>query len=473
MALACNPKLLIADEPTTALDVTIQAQILELIATLRREFNTAVLLITHDLGVVAGVSDRINVMYAGKIVGDGEHRSAVRQSPPSVHAGSAELHPPSGRPTPGAARADRGLTAGLDHPAGELPVFGRAAASRSTVAGRCAGTARGRCRTIAPPAAGDRALDRHHQRLTPRINRADHRREGIPQMAVAEPSPGAAGVRAGETLLQISDLRDLFPVTSGIIFQRQVGAVKAVDGVSFDIRKGETLGLVGESGCGKSTTGRAILQLHGPPTAAIVFEGSESTRLRGEATAAHAQRHADDLPGPLRLAQPAHDRRRDHRRAAGDPRAGTRQRDARSGAGTAARGRPQPLLRQSLPARVLRRPAPAHRHRPRAGGRRPDFIVCDEPISALDVSIQAQVINLLEDLQDQFGLTYLFIAHDLSVVRHISDRVAVMYLGQIVRAGQPRRMTLRQSEAPVHAGVAVRRADSRSRASSASASGSS
>ena len=235
----------------------------------------------------------------------------------------------------------------------------------------------------------------------------------------------------GDVLLHVRDLRVYFPVTAGLIFQRKVADVKAVDGVTFYIRKGETLGLVGESGCGKSTTGRAILQLYRPTSGSVQFGETELTQLKG---------------GDLRRM------RRQMQMIFQDPYASL---NPRMSAGAIIG---EPLAIHSLAKGEQRRERVAELMRivglnpfyasrfPHefSGGQRqrigvaralavePDFIVADEPVSALDVSIQAQIINLLEDLQEQFGLTYLFIAHDLSVVRHISDRIAVMYLGKLM-----------------------------------------
>jgi oligopeptide transport system ATP-binding protein len=237
-------------------------------------------------------------------------------------------------------------------------------------------------------------------------------------------------VAQGDVLIDVKNLRVYFPVSSGVIFQRKVADVKAVDGVSFQIRKGETLGLVGESGCGKSTTGRAILQLYRPTEGEIKFGQTELTKLKG---------------GDLRRM------RRKMQMIFQDPYASLNPRmsvGAIIGEPLAIHGLAKGGRRERI-AELMRivglNPYYASRYphefsggqRQRIGVARalavqPEFIVCDEPVSALDVSIQAQIINLLEDLQDEFGLTYLFIAHDLSVVRHISDRVAVMYLGKVM-----------------------------------------
>ena len=233
------------------------------------------------------------------------------------------------------------------------------------------------------------------------------------------------------TLVHVRDLKMHFPITQGIIFQRRVGAVKAVDGVSFDIIKGETLGLVGESGCGKSTTGRAILQLYRPTAGDVLFDGENLTELKGEQLRRMRRRMQMIFQDPYASLNP--------RMTVGDI-IGEPLVVHNISKGNERRERVQDLLRVVglNPYFVNRYPhefSGGQRQRigvARALAVNPDFIICDEPISALDVSIQAQIINLLEDLQAEFNLTYLFIAHDLSVVRHISDRIAVMYLGKLV-----------------------------------------
>jgi len=234
-----------------------------------------------------------------------------------------------------------------------------------------------------------------------------------------------------ETLLSIKNLKMYFPITQGIIFQRRVGDIKAVDGLTFDIKRGETLGLVGESGCGKSTTGRAILQLYRPTEGAVEFEGQDLTQLKGESLRKMRRRIQMIFQDPYASLNP----RMTVGNIVSEP---LEVHNLLSG--KARRERVKELLEivGLNPYFINRYPhefSGGQRQRigvARALAVQPDFIVCDEPISALDVSIQAQVINLLEDLQEEFGLTYLFIAHDLSVVRHISDRIAVMYLGKIV-----------------------------------------
>ena len=240
------------------------------------------------------------------------------------------------------------------------------------------------------------------------------------------------GSQTGDVLLEVNNLKMYFPVTSGILLQRKVADVKAVDDVSFFIRKGETLGLVGESGCGKTTTGRAILQLYKPTAGDVVFEGQILNNLSSGAMRAMRRKMQIIFQDPYGSLNP----RMTCGDIVGEPLKVHKM--------TSSRGEYRDRVTELLTVVGLN-PYMGDRYPHEfSGGQRqrigiaralavnPSFIVCDEPVSALDVSIQAQVINLLEELQDQFGLTYLFIAHDLSVVRHISDRVAVMYLGHIV-----------------------------------------
>src|SRR6266545_285638 len=247
-----------------------------------------------------------------------------------------------------------------------------------------------------------------------------------------EQASRAASARPGDNLVQARDLKMYFPVTSGIIFQRKIADVKAVDGVTFDVKRGETLGLVGESGCGKTTLGRMILLLYKPTAGSVLINNQDLTKLKS---------------GELRRM------RRHMQMIFQDPYASLNPRMTIGSIiaepliihGLAKSRKERNERVQELMRVVGLNPYYANRYPHEfSGGQRqrigiaralavqPAFIVCDEPVSALDVSIQAQIINLLEDLQDQFGLTFLFIAHDLSVVRHISDRVAVMYLGKLM-----------------------------------------
>jgi len=254
-----------------------------------------------------------------------------------------------------------------------------------------------------------------------------------------------ATIDSGKNLLDVKALKMHFPLTQGIIFQRQVGAVRAVDGIDFFVEKSETLGLVGESGCGKSTTGRAILQLYKPTAGEVKFDGVELTRLGGEEMRKMRRRMQMIFQDPYASLNP----RMTVGNIIGEP----------LEVHNLARGKEKTERVQELLRVVGLNPYFTNRYPHEfSGGQRqrigiaralavnPSFIVCDEAVSALDVSIQAQIINLLQDLQREFNLTYLFIAHDLAVVRHLSDRIAVMYLGKVVETADRRSIY----EAPQH-----------------------
>jgi peptide/nickel transport system ATP-binding protein len=371
MALALEPSLLIADEPTTALDVTIQAQILALLAKLNRERNLATILITHDLGVVAEVADRVLVMHNGKIV-------------------------------------ERG---GLDH------IF------------------------YAP-------RDPYTRSLLGAVIRLD------------QPAPTDGSQRLGhviadenvstdsEPLLEVTDLVKHFPVKRGV-FGREVDQVRAVDGVSLTVKRGETLGLVGESGSGKSTLARAILRLLEPTSGSIRFEGQEIADL--------SQRQMRPIRRDLQIVfqdpySSLNPRKRVGQIVAASLALQNVESDEVKRVGHAIPGKrvsPQPRERVE---ELLERVGLSAEHYDRyphefSGGQRqrigiaralamePKLVVADEPVSALDVTIQAQILALLADLQEDFGLSYVFVAHDIGVVRHVSDRIAVMYRGKIVEEG--------------------------------------
>jgi peptide/nickel transport system ATP-binding protein len=414
MALAGRPELLIADEPTTALDVTIQAQVLSLLKELQRETGMAILLITHDLGVVAEVADRVAVMYAGQIV----------EVAPCERFFSEPRHPYSRKlfqSLPGEGKRNQELAV----------IKGMVPALNQIFTGcrfldRC-DEAIERCRTEVP----------EWQQITPEVGVRCHIGNEI-QPPVPEVTQEVAGEQAqaatAAPLLRVEELKVHFPIHKGIL-KRVVGQVRAVDGVSLDLGSGRTVALVGESGCGKTTVGKGILQLVRPTAGRVRFEGEELTELAGAAlrgrrgdlqiifqdpvASMNPRMLVRDIVAEGMVAQ-----------GMGDGKADREQRVQ------------QMLERVGLPA-----DAGARYPHEFSGGQRqricvaralavePRLIVCDEPTSALDVSVQAQILNLLKELQDQLELSYLFITHDISVVAYLAHEVAVMYLGRIVEQG--------------------------------------
>ena len=419
MALACDPRLLIADEPTTALDVTIQAQILELLKRLQRDLEMALILITHDMGVVAEMCDRVVVMYAGQIVEEGPvdqlfhdpqnpYTEGLLRSIPHLGRRNSRLAVipglvPSPTAWPEGCRFQERCPYAWEERCGQAPSLFPIAPGRRT-----------RCWLVEEPERRNAVLAAG----------------GGFQMATSAGAAGAPHLPA-EPILEVRDLQTHFPVRKGAFLGRSVGVVRAVDGVSFDLLRGETLGLVGESGCGKTTTGRSILKLVEPTGGNAYFEGTPVFEMDRRELRSFRRRAQIIFQDPYSSLNP--------RMTVGDA-----LREV-LGVHGLAQGRAADRKIVDLLDRVGLRPEQAVRYPHEfSGGQRqrigiaralavePDLIVCDEPVSALDVSVQAQVINLLKDLQTELGLTYLFIAHDLSVVRHISDRVAVMYLGRIV-----------------------------------------
>ena len=442
MALSCDPALLIADEPTTALDVTIQAQILELIAELSRRTGTAVIVITHDLGVVAEMAHRVVVMYAGRVVEQAttgelfagpQHpytRALLNSIPNLEERRGARLTPIMGtvpdplRLPPGCAFTPRCEFAG-DPCRERMPPLLAAGDGRLA---RC--LLHDPASAAALPAGGLEAM-------STRVHAPESAEPGAARAARVtsggKPTTGGddakrAGASRADGLVRVRDLTMHFPVTAGV-FRHVVGYVRAVDGVSFDIERGETLGLVGESGCGKSTTGRLLLRLLSATGGSVQFDGAPVFTLQGDALRALRRDMQIVFQDPFASLNP----RMTIRDTLAEPFIiHGRRHEARARV-------PELLQRVGLsPEHTGRYPhqfSGGQRQRigiARALALAPKLVVCDEPVSALDVSIQAQILNLLQDLQDDLALTYLFIAHDLSVVRHISDRVAVMYLGQIV-----------------------------------------
>ena len=438
MALINEPDLLIADEPTTALDVTTQAQILKLMTTLQDEFDTAIIMITHDLGVVAEIADDVVVMYAGKVAEEGTvdeiftrphhpYTWGLLGSLPRIDADVERLVQIQGQP-PSLLNPPKGCRF---HP-------------------RCP-YVMDVCKSVQPALLPVSNEPGHLQAC--HLDEATKDREAD---EAAREHAGGGRVMADD-LLVVEDLVKYFPVTRGIVFQKQVASVKAVDGISFTVKQGETLGVVGESGCGKSTMARCLMRLLDPTSGRITFGGRDITHLS----------RTDMRPI-----------RRELMMIFQDPYASLNQRKRvgfivaealqvhKIGTEAEIKRRVQELLEVVglNPEHYNRFPhefSGGQRQRigvARALAVNPKLIVCDEPVSALDVSVQAQILNLLKDLQRDFGLTYVFIAHDLNVVRHISDRVLVMYLGKIAEIADEG-AALRDAQASVHGRAPLGRAD--------------
>ncbi len=425
MALAGRPELLIADEPTTALDVTIQAQVLLLLRELQQETGMAILLITHDLGVVAEVADRVAVMYAGQIV---EVATCERFFQDPRHPYSRKLF----RSLPGGTKRGRQL----DVIKGMVPPLNQVF-SGCRFLDRC-DKAIDRCETQVP----------EWQEIASGAGVRCHLGEE-PELSAPETVEGPCAEEPAETvsepLLDVDGLKVHFPIHKGV-FKRVVGHVRAVDGVSLTLGTGRTLALVGESGCGKTTVGKGILQLIKPTDGSVRFDRDELTRSKG----AELRRHRGDLQiifqDPVASMNP--------RMLVQDIVAEGMVAQRMYGSRAERERHVNELLEKvGLPANAATR----YPHEFSGGQRQricvaralavePRLIVCDEPTSALDVSVQAQILNLLKALQHQLGISYLFITHDISVVAYLAHEVAVMYLGRIVEKGTVKEVL----ESPAH-----------------------
>jgi peptide/nickel transport system ATP-binding protein len=428
MALAGEPDLLIADEPTTALDVTIQAQVLELLQRLQAQTGMAILLVTHDLGVVAQMAHTVAVMYAGQIVETARAREFFRH-PRHPYSRKLFASIPSERSRRQPLAVIRGTVPALDQ-----EFVG------CRFADRC-DDAWDRCRRETPAwiKTGDESgVSCHLYQGSGIRDQGSGTGERVPPSGVSarawEGSAVNPGPQAANPLLQVSDLKVHFPIHKGVL-KRVVGHVKAVDGVSFELEQGRTLAVVGESGSGKTTIGKAILQLIRPSAGRVLFRGADLTGL--------SRRRLRPLRRVLQIVfQDPYSSLNPRMRVADILLEGMRA--LKVGATDAERAqRVVELLAQvGLPAEArLRYPhefSGGQRQRiaiARALAVEPQLIVCDEPTSALDLSVQAQILNLLRELQERLGLAYLFITHNMGVVAHLAHRVAVVYLGRIVEQG--------------------------------------
>lgn len=381
MALSCNPEILIADEPTTALDVTVQKTIIELLQRLKADRHMSLIFISHDLGVVSEIADRVIVMYKGNIVEEGTVKEIFSEPKHPYTKGLLAC-----RPSP-------------DHQLKKLPIVADFLDAED--------------RTV--------SVETIRERYSYKDNEIKDRKQKL---------------YAQRPILRINELCTWFPVGAGLLSNRKL-FIKAVNQVSFDVYPGETLGLVGESGCGKSTLGRSILRLIEPTSGNVNFEDTD-LRTLGKRDMRSIRREIQIIfQDPYSSLNP--------RLTIGDSLMEPLQVHQLYENNTQRKKKVLELLeRVNLPANYFNRYphefSGGQRQRiviARALALQPKFIICDESVSALDVSVQAQVLNLIRELQQEFNLTYIFISHDLSVIKHISDRVMVMNKGEIIETGDP------------------------------------
>nr|WP_077613444.1 ABC transporter ATP-binding protein [Clostridium sp. Marseille-P2415] len=419
MAMSSKPDILIADEATTALDVTTQAQLLEMIREIAKETNTAVIIVTHNLGIVARFSERIYVMYSGNVMEtadtvnifkDPRHpytRSLLRAIPRLDDSKERVLIPIDGLPPNPALRPDY------------CPFYDRCEYHME------------KCRKSSKPELKETQKG-HWAACCLTGEELEAKEEEIRNKPQKE-----APVRklSEERCLEVRNVRKYFPIYKGMM-RKKAGEVKAIEEITFHVRKGETLGIVGESGCGKTTMARCIMRVYKPEEGEILFDGTDLVPLSDKQLKPYRSRIAMIFQDPFSSLDP--------RQTAGaivgeSLKLSKKYKDRKQ-----YEERVNELFRivgldPSLKDRVPHEFSGGQRQRigiARALSSEPDLIICDEPISALDVSIQAQIINLLEELQAKLGVSYLFIAHDLAVVKHISDRILVMYLGRVVEIAE-------------------------------------
>ena len=419
MAMSSQPQVLVADEATTALDVTTQAQLLEMIRDIAKKTNTAVVIVTHNLGIVARFAERIYVMYSGSVVettsagelfADPEHpytRALLRAIPRLDDPKDRILIPIDGLPPNPASRPEY------------CPFYDRC----EYRVDRCKEGKRPELAEVSPG------------HFSACVLTEEEKAQKAEEIAKKEIKKAPKSVIQAENCLEVKNVRKYFPVYKGMM-RKKVGEVKAIEEITFHARKGETLGIVGESGCGKTTLARCIMRVYQPEEGEILFNGTDIANFTDKQLAPYRSKIAMIFQDPFSSLDP----RQTAEAIVGESLKLHNLVKSREEYNK----RVDELFRivgldPDLKGRVPHEFSGGQRQRigiARALSSNPDMIICDEPISALDVSIQAQIINLLEELQAKLGLTYLFIAHDLAVVKHISDRILVMYLGRVVEIAE-------------------------------------